>query len=333
MKRFRILLLLISALLFSPFFTLIAQPPTVDHHLHIRSEDGTQALVRILDEVQGQQGVKLQPSVEAGDVVALLDSTGTEKAVLLSTAYFFAMPDLEFENERERLRRENEYVAEQAGHNPDRLIPFCAVNPLSEYALEEITWCGEDERFAGLKLHLANSDLDFRNEQHVKALQEVFKRAGELDLALIVHLWTRHPDFGAKDTEIFIQEILPEAGDVTVQIAHLGGPGTYSEVTREVAGTFSKAIQNGEVNGSNLYFDLAEVPERPERASDEQERQRREQANRELADLIRELGTDRVLWGTDWIAGPPQVYMSKLQWRLPDDLWDAIRENKAPYLR
>lgn len=325
--------MILFAFLLTPFFTLTAQPPTADHHLHIRSEDGTHALVRILEEVQGQGGVKLQPSVEAGDIVGLLDSTGTEKAVLLSTGYFFAMPDLEFENERERLRGENRYVAVQAERYPDRLIPFCAVNPLSEYVLEEINWCGDDGRFAGLKLHLANSDVDFRNEQHVKALQDVFKRAGEMNLALIVHLWTRNPDFGARDTEIFINKILPEAGDVTVQIAHLGGPGTYSDVTREVAGAFAKAINNGDVNGNNLYFDLAEVPARPERASNEQERQSREQANQELADLIWELGTDRILWGTDWIAGPPQVYFSTLKWRLQDELWDEIRDNTAPYLR
>lgn len=332
MIRFKVFWTLVITLLFLPNLFLNAQPPLVDHHIHIRSEDATDALIRILDEVQGQSGVALQPSVEGKDIAALLDSTGTEKAVLLSTAYFFAMPDLEFENEQQRVRRENNYVAEQAEDYPNRLIPFCAINPLSDYAIEEITWCGKESRFAGLKLQFANSDVDLRNKQHVEKLKSVFKRAAELDMAIIVHLWTRHPEFGAEDTEIFIKEILPESRDVTVQIAHLGGPGTYSEVTREVANRFLEVIKSGGSISDNLYFDLAEVPLRPERASNDEERLKREQANRELANLIRELGTERILWGTDWIAGPPEVYKSILQWRLPEDLWVEIRSNTAPYI-
>jgi predicted TIM-barrel fold metal-dependent hydrolase len=332
MIRLKVFWTLIFTLLFLPILTLNAQPPLVDHHVHIRSDDGTDALIRILDEVEGQGDITLQPSVEGKDIIALLDFTGTEKAVLLSVAYFFAMPDLEFENEQQRVRSENNYVAEQAEVNPNRLIPFCSVNPLSDYAIDDITWCGKDGRFAGLKLQLANSDVNLRNKQHVEKLKNVFKRAGELDLAIIVHLWTRHPEFGSVDTEIFIREILPESQNTTVQIAHLGGPGTYSEVTREVANRFLEFINSNSSISDNLYFDLAEVPLRPERASNDEERQKREQANLELANLIRELGTERILWGTDWIAGPPEVYTSILQWRLPEDLWLEIRSNTAPYI-
>ena len=44
---------------------------------------------------------------------------------------------------------------------PDRLVAFCSVNPLKDYALEEIARCGRDPRLsAGLKLHFGNSDVN-----------------------------------------------------------------------------------------------------------------------------------------------------------------------------
>jgi predicted TIM-barrel fold metal-dependent hydrolase len=324
---------LLFLIFFMPILTASAQPPIADHHVHIRSEDGTAALLRILEEVQGQEQVSVKPSTGAKEVITRLDSSGTQQAVLLSTAYFFAMPDVEFENEQERVRRENIYVAQQAELYPDRLIPFCSVNPLSDYAISEIRWCGESGRFAGLKLHFANSDTDLRNREHTIKLKDVFQTAGDYGLAMIAHTWTRHPDFGAEDVRILITEVLPEAGESVVQIAHLGGPGTYSKVTAEISEVFLDAIERSDSAMDNVYFDIAEVPHHPGRAENEEQREAMQKANRNLFEIIAELGAERVLWGTDWIAGPVDVYLSELEPELlSDEVWEKMRNNKAPYI-
>lgn len=310
-----------------------AQTPSAEHHLHIRSEAGTDALVRILEETQGREDLQIEPLAGADDVIALLDSTGTARGAVLSTAYFFAMPDVDFQDERMLVRRENEYVAQEASKYPDRLAAFCAVNPLSDYALEEVRWCGDGDRFTGLKLHFANSSVDLRNADHRDKLRQVFRVANAQDLALVVHLWTRNPEYGARDVNLFIEHVLPEAGNTPVQIAHLGGPGSFSSVTNTAAKEFAGAIEKENPVTENIFFDLAEVPHNPDRAKNEEEQVKMERANRQMVDRIRDLGTERVLWGSDWIAGPPAVYKTKLQSITNySDIWKDIRSNKAPYL-
>lgn len=304
-----------------------------DHHIHIRSEAGTDALQKVLKQVKGQAGAKLKPAVDADQVVAMLDSTGTRKASLLSTAYFFGMPEMDFQDKQNKVRQENRYVARQAAQYPKRLAAFCGVNPLAEYAIEEIQWCGEKDRFAGLKLHLANSDVDLRDEQDVQKMARVFRAASAQDLAIIIHLWTRNPDYGARDVEIFVNQIMPEARGVTVQVAHLGGPGRFSKVTNTVAQTFADLVQQKDASLGNLYFDLAAVPLNPARAEGKRQQKQIQKRNQQLTNRIRELGADHVLWGTDWIAGPFAAYRTKLQ-AVPfgQDLKQKILGNTAPYL-
>jgi uncharacterized protein len=56
----------------------------------------------------------------------------------------------------------------------DRLRGFCSVNPLKDYALEEITRCARDPRLrSGLKMHFGNSDVDLGDAKHVARLLDV----------------------------------------------------------------------------------------------------------------------------------------------------------------
>lgn len=338
MKSMNPFLFLLGALSLIPLigFAQNISAPSADHHIHIRSEAGTDALVRILEKVRNQTGVQIEPSTGAADVIALLDSAGTSKAALLSTAYFYEMPEVEFEDARAKTRRENEYVAREAAKYPGRLAAFCGVNPLAEYAMNEIEQCGEDERVTGLKLHFANSDVDLRDEEQVQKMARVFSAANSMGLAVIVHLWTRDPDYGRKDARIFLNRILPEALDVPVQIAHLGGPSGFGAPADSASAVFAEAVEDGNPLMDNVWFDLAAVPADPKRAKGEKQLEMIRESNKKLARRIRELGPDRILWATDWIAGPAPVYTAKLRsffQALPEDLVKTISENVAPYLR
>lgn len=145
----------------------------------------------------------------ANDVLEALDAAAVGRGLVLSIAYMFGRPDLE-ENEYAKVRAENDYVAEQVATAPDRLVGACSVNPLADYAFDEIERCAEDPRLGALKLHLANSDVDLRNDAHVERLASVFQQLGRLALPAVVHVRTRDEDYGSEDVAIFVESRAPK---------------------------------------------------------------------------------------------------------------------------
>lgn len=337
MKPIKLILFLIATFLLAGTGMSLspdtAATPVADHHVHVRSEAGTEALIKIMEKVKQQKGVEITDSAGADKVIALLDSSGTEKAVLLSTAYFFSMPEVDFEDEADRVRQENEFVARQAATYPDRLTAFCGLNPLSGYALKEVERCAEYNSVSGIKLQLANSAVDLRNEEHRKKMAKVFETADSHGLAIVIHLWTRNPDYGRKDVTLFIDDILSRAPNVPVQIAHLAGPGSFTEATDRASAAFADAIAKDHPSMDKVWFDLAAVPAYPGAAKSKEEQEKIRETNRKIEQRIRQLGTDRILWGTDWIAGPTERYVKRVaSIPLSNEIMEAIASNTAAYL-
>ncbi|MGH9421453.1 MAG: amidohydrolase family protein [Thermoanaerobaculia bacterium] len=168
------------------------------------------------------------PRVTARDLIAYLDSAGIRQALLLSIAYQFSNPNRPpVADEYTRVRAENDWTADQAALYPDRLRAFCAVNPLKDYALEEIERCSRDPRLRyGLKLHFGNSDVQLEKPEHLERVQRVFRAANAHGMAIVVHMhpsYTMKRPYGTNYARIFLTKVLPAAPDVPVQIAHLGG--------------------------------------------------------------------------------------------------------------
>jgi len=105
--------------------------PAADHHQHLFSP----AMVALLDTTNSMQ------AVTARDVTALLDSAGIRRAVVLSVAYIYSSPARTIADEYAKVRADNDWTAAQAAEYPDRLVAFCGLNPLEEYALDELTRC------------------------------------------------------------------------------------------------------------------------------------------------------------------------------------------------
>src|SRR5207302_11456974 len=183
---------------------------------------------------------------------------------------------------------------------PDRLRAFCGVNPLKDYALDEIARCARDPQLRhGLKLHFGNSAVDVHNAQHVEQLRRVFHAANEHRMAIVVHMrasFSRGLPYGANEARVFLNEILPAAPNVPVQIAHLAGGGSYEDRAAEDAlAVFAEAISKHDPRTKHLYFDVSGavgfalgIPV-------------------DKADLIarrlREIGLDRILYGSDTPGG------------------------------
>lgn len=195
-----------------------------DHHTHIFGPEVRNYLQ------ENVEGVDSLPPLDMEQLLATMEQAPVGKAVILSNAYFFAGSGNSSSEQQKAVMEENDRVWRAVSEHPDKAIGFFAVNPLSTSALDEIERNASKNAFAGLKLHLANSEVDLRNEHHLEQLSTVFKAAEQYDLAIIVHLRPQQ-EFGEKEVEHFIDEVLLKAPDVPVQIAHLSGWGGYDEAT------------------------------------------------------------------------------------------------------
>jgi len=236
----------------------------------------------------------------ADRLIKLLDSTGIRRAVVLSEAFWFGSAlmwgvdrSLSIADEYATVRAENDWVADQVAKYPSRLVAFCSVNPLKSYAVQEIERCGTNPAIRGLKLHLANSEVDLRSADDVAQLGRVFRTANQHRLPIVVHMRPRRQPYGREDVEVMLREVLSQAPDVPIQIAHFAGWGGYDDATDQAAEAFADAVARNDPATRNLYFDIAGIVF-PGTAVERRQR---------IAQLIRRLGVERVVFGSD-VANP-----------------------------
>jgi predicted TIM-barrel fold metal-dependent hydrolase/ketosteroid isomerase-like protein len=281
---------------------------------------------RIAAETPHFPGPAVLEPLAADKLVALLDEAGIRRAAVLSLAYWYGSPlGKPVEDEYARVKAANDWTAAQVARFPDRLVAFCSLNPLKDYAIQELDRCAGDLRVKGLKLHFGNSGVDVRNPEHVEKLRRVFAEANRLRVAIVAHLWTLDKIYGRQDAEIFLNRILPAAPDVPVQIAHMagGGPGW----TDPALAVYADAISAGDPRTRNLYFDVATVADGQ---TGENEKL--------LASRIRQIGLRRILYGSDAYFGgrnTPRQEWGTFRGMVPltDEEFRIIAGNVAPYMR
>ena len=294
--------------------------PVADHHQHLFSP----AIVALLGDSSG-----VTP-LGADDLIPLLDSAGIRRAVVLSVAYMYGSPRRTVEDEYAKVRAENDWTAAQSARYPDRLIAFCSFNPLKDYALEELARCAGDQRFGrGIKLHFGNSDVQLDEPAHVERLRQVFRAANEHGMAIVVHMRasiSRKRPYGAAQARTFLEQLLPEAADVPVQIAHLAGTGPgYDDPPADSAMAVLADAVHGNRYARRLWFDVTSVVDTgisPTNAA-------------LVARRIRQVGIERILYGSDGAVGenlrPRQSWAAFRSLPLTDDEISRIADNIAPY--
>jgi predicted TIM-barrel fold metal-dependent hydrolase len=301
---------------------LPAQAPIVDYHQHLFSP----AAAALVSDGRNSSGIA------ARDLIALLDSAGIQHALVLSVAYTWGKASrTPVENEYEHVKEENDWTAHQAAQYPNRLRAFCSFNPLKPYALQELTRCSKDPQLRfGLKLHFGNSDVDLDNPDNVAQVRKVFAAANGFHMPIVVHMHVSvdmHRRYGAAEARVFLNELLPAAPDVPVQIAHLTGSGGYDAATDSALSVFVDAIAKYDARMKNVWFDAAAVV-RPEMTAD---------ILRQIAARIQQIGVQRMLYGSDAAASP--LAYPKAGWaafrRLPlsETEFRVIANNVTPYVR
>ena len=243
--------------------------------------------------------------------------------MVLSIAYQFGNPFRPtVAYEYERVKEENDWTAAQASLYPDRLVAFCGVNPLKDYALQEIDRCAEDLRLRrGLKLHFGNSDVEMDKPGHIEQIRRVFAAANRHRMAVVMHIRPNIDHgrpWGERQARIFLESVLPEAPDIAVQVAHLASAGRYDdERVDQALGVFADAIAAKDQRVKLVYFDVSV-------ASWESKKET-------LQRQLRKIGIERLLYGSDSPA--LSALKSFRQLPLSREEIKQIEENIARYLR
>ena len=266
------------------------------------------------------------PPVTAETVIAGLDDAGIRYGVVLSLGYWFGRPGRVIADPHAGTRGENDWTVAEAAKYPDRLIPFCGVNPLADYAVAELERCAAIPSVRGMKIH-RQSQYDLTSPEHVEKFKRFFRAANTHGLAVVMH--TR----GAMQP--FIDEVLPEAPDVPIQIAHMTGSLRDLDL-------FADAIEAGKPGTRNLYFDWTQAlpieglwgygPSEGLSGTTSREVKAR------LVELMRRVGMNRILFGTDmplaWNPSPREWWRKTvLTLPLTDDELRDIADNLPPYVR
>ena len=180
----------------------------------------------------------------------------------------------------------------------------------------------------GLKLHFGNSDVQLDEPDHVDRLRAVFARANALGMAIVVHAhgsFNKQRPHGARQMTIFLEQLLPAAPDVPVQIAHFTSAAGYDEADHAAMGVLAAAIQRSDPRSARLYFDASGITINKglERGA-------------AIVERMRQIGTDRVLFGSDGTTEflrPVEAWaeLRKLPLTAPELAQVAV--NVAPYLR
>jgi predicted TIM-barrel fold metal-dependent hydrolase len=202
-----------------------------DAHMVQSMTRGADGRWRIMTEVLTMGGPRTVAPIAADYLVALLDTAGIERTVVHSLAYQFGSGRSESPTEYERVKAENDWTAAQTERFRDRLRAFCSFNPIKSYALAELTRCANSGAFRGIKLHMGNSRVDFEKPADVERLRAVFAAANARKLPIVIHLATYGTPYGRKGAMTFLDQVLPAAPDITVQIAHLASPGRLDLVS------------------------------------------------------------------------------------------------------
>jgi len=298
----------------------LARRPLVDHHTHAWSQGAAALLATLPDRpVLGAQ------PIDVDDVIADLDEADVERAAVISVAFWFASSLMNApEDSAALVDAENDRLADGIRRYPMRLVGFCGFNPLTDDALDRLEKCAATDGMTGIKLHFANSQVDLANSEHLARIQAVFRAANARGLPVIAHLWTGR-NYGRAEATLFIEEVLPQAPDIVVQIAHLSGSGPGYSADAAVA-VYAEAAQRNDERLQNVWLDVATIVT---------SRQTPEELDL-IASRLRQLGLPRVLFGSDSARdiNPPAgtAWEDFLRLPLTDAEFRTIAANVAPYI-
>jgi len=282
-------------------------PITFDHHVHFFSE-------ALIDDIRAQGYALTSPDSTLLDIDYILDINQAERMVLVAGGYAYSQSYL-LEKKKDRktyVMAENDSLAAMVDRHPERLLGFYGLNPLESFSFREMKRCHEELNLDGLKLHFHASRINLRKHKFVKKVKKLFSYAAKNDIPILLHLKNNLSDFGRGDVELFVDNILEAIPPVRLILAHMGGDGGFTRETVAVLETFINYFDDKKHHPDHqIYFELSGAViyqnlDYPGKVSYER-----------LAELIRQIGLDRVVYGSDYPVMPSVEYRKLLKKYLP----------------
>ncbi|MFT3705629.1 MAG: amidohydrolase family protein [Agriterribacter sp.] len=306
----------------------IEQHDYTDYHVHLQDSSTVQLGFRLLKAL-GKTPTSIDSLVfDADTIIQRLDRAKFKNAWILSNAYWFGSPLTPIQNEYEAVKKQNDWTADQASHYPGRLKAFMSVNPLKSYALKEMQRCIDSKRFAGLKLHFANSKVNLFDEAHIVKLQKIFALANKNHLVMLIHFRSAQQWDGSANALILINKLMPFAKNTKVVIAHMGGWGGYDKPTHTALERFAAYIHQNNAYSKNLYLEVSAVL--PLNTDEEYKPIKNKPGWDPVAALnkrIGQIGIDHILFGTDWPLIDIDPYIQLLNTTLGASIAQQILSN------
>lgn len=172
----------------------------------------------------------------------------------------------------------NRFILETRDLHPERVIPFAALHPDAE-DIPGIVAEAIAGGFKGIKIHPDIQGFQIDSEKSLRMLSEV-----EGKLPVLIHTGDRRYDFSGPERMIRVLDALP---NITVICAHLGGYGQWEDAARLLPGRENVYIDTS----SSLYA----VPAK------------------RAAEIIRQFGVERTLFGTDYPMWSPEEEVRRLE--------------------
>jgi predicted TIM-barrel fold metal-dependent hydrolase len=226
------------------------------------------------------------------------------KMVLISVGYAYKNLNGS-QSEKDFVRKENNLLSEIVKTNPDNLIGFYGIDPLKEFAIEEIKRCDVKLKLDGLKLHLQSNNLNLKDSIHLSKLKEVFQLADDREIPLLIHNNAWDKSFGKEYFKIFKTEILDKYNSLTIIFAHAGDGGGFYQFGFDFLNEFTLYFQNNEDKIKHkIYFELsgvAKVIKYP-----------KEKTHAEFLEIMKKIGYEKFLFGSDYPVRNSPTYLNEL---------------------
>lgn len=276
-----------------------------DSHVHIMSPE----LIKYWKDV----GIPFSQSDDNySNIDTILHKNKVQHINLIGMGYVFGNPEYyRGDDMRQRMIDENNYLLNQSKRYPKQIKPFFAIDPLKEFAIEELERCYELNPKSGLKLHFNASQVYLTESEHLQKVKQVFQKAADYNLSILLHFDNWHPKFGVPDMELLADSILNKIPSIQLQIAHFGTSGGFNDKTKRFIDSFVELRDKNRIpTKHNILFDISAV------ALDKDSEGVPKLSKEEFVELkkyIEKIGIDNIVFGTDYPLYQSTEYLKILK--------------------
>ena len=278
-----------------------------DHHVHVMSP----AMIAMWKSMGIPFG---KPDAAYADMDSIINRLGTKNMKLISMAYVYSSGEFGTGqgNIRDMVRAENDYLALQKSKYPATIEAYYGIDPMADFAMEEIVRCNDSLKLEGLKLHFNASQVYLTERKYQEKVKQVLGYAADHQIPVLLHFDNSHRRFGMPDLEILSDSILAFIPKTHLQIAHLGTSGGFNSRTKSFIDAYLELIRDPAhpLHRHQVVFDISAVA--LDKDSDGVPRLD-EEAFEELAIYLRKVGMNKLVFATDYPLYSSRDYLDVLR--------------------